>query len=693
MGIVRAQEGTQAQQSPAGSRIEIRVTAASVTDAVVDGVTPVSTALTALTARVTTAESDIDALQAADIALDARLDTAESDIDALQAFDTALATSSGSASVGFLQAGTGAVLRTVQSKLRDVVSVFDFMTTAQIADVKAGTALINVTAAIQAAINAASPGASGSPAGTVYFPRGSYLITSPLNLTADNGAANRRGVRLLGETAGSGDYVYGTKIIGQTNGKAIVEIVDNDNCQIENLTLTNSATNGATVGIYQARRTGGTSPSLWSGNCYYKNVTISFTNDSISTNNNFGTIGIINIAGEETTYDRCEVWANLPLAISWQNTLRKAVNALTATTYDSFEYNPVHCTQADITEGYSNTVFRTKNCRLIAKGWNAPIVLLQEVGSYFAYGDFTQKRDSTTGPNGTNGIGYELWNAYQITLDATTEQVRTPLLMHRDVNTLRANLRGVDGGVGAAAGLLHFGIDAPAFEFMNASVDIDYVGTISYGLITYTTPAGVGALEPAQVTLKNCKFRLNKTSTVGIIDTKILYKSINTTYEFSDTSLYVSERFMRFPLVSKSIGAPATTTNILNIAFPSVITNLSGFSATVRAFLHVSNAEFESAGVPSSAAVTATWQISRDPTPGAVVITTATTEILTSSTIAGGNNITGLTLSSVLTGFTSAVLRVASIQTGINLADAAISGYVEITYAGGYSTAPVVSVL
>jgi hypothetical protein len=47
--------------------------------------------------------------------------------------------------VQFQPAGTGAVSRTVQSKLRENVSVFDFMTAAQIADVQAGTALVDVT--------------------------------------------------------------------------------------------------------------------------------------------------------------------------------------------------------------------------------------------------------------------------------------------------------------------------------------------------------------------------------------------------------------------------------------------------------------------------------------------------------------------------------------------------------------------
>lgn len=83
-----------------------------------------------------------------------------------------LSASSGSSLVGFLQAGTGAVARTAQDKMRDMVSVFDFMTTAEIADVQAGTLLVDVTAAIQAAIDSTS---------SLWFPPGKYLITSTLN--------------------------------------------------------------------------------------------------------------------------------------------------------------------------------------------------------------------------------------------------------------------------------------------------------------------------------------------------------------------------------------------------------------------------------------------------------------------------------------------------------------------------------
>lgn len=62
-----------------------------------------------------------------------------------------------SAYVGFTQAGTGAVSRTVQDKLREVyLSVKDFMTPTQKADVEAGTLAVDLAGPLQACIDAAA---------------------------------------------------------------------------------------------------------------------------------------------------------------------------------------------------------------------------------------------------------------------------------------------------------------------------------------------------------------------------------------------------------------------------------------------------------------------------------------------------------------------------------------------------------
>ena len=86
-------------------------------------------------------------------------------------------------SIQFLQAGAGAIQRTVQSRLRDIVSVFDFMTAAQIADVQAETLTLDVTAAIQAAITQAY-----AVNGAVFFPPGKYSVAADtLDITGTSG--------------------------------------------------------------------------------------------------------------------------------------------------------------------------------------------------------------------------------------------------------------------------------------------------------------------------------------------------------------------------------------------------------------------------------------------------------------------------------------------------------------------------
>jgi hypothetical protein len=83
-----------------------------------------------------------------------------------------LAASGGSALVGYLPAGTGAVATTVQTKLRESVSVKDFGAI--------GDGIADDTAAIQAAITyaltATNPGASTNPMLAIHFPAGVYIV-------------------------------------------------------------------------------------------------------------------------------------------------------------------------------------------------------------------------------------------------------------------------------------------------------------------------------------------------------------------------------------------------------------------------------------------------------------------------------------------------------------------------------------
>jgi hypothetical protein len=116
----------------------------------------------------------------------------------------------GDALIGFKQADYAGFLpnstaRTVHSKFTEMISVWDFMTSAQIVDVQSNAGTIDVRAACQNAINAAK-----TLGAAVHFPSGKYLINSTpgpdskdnglvIPYSSANGTNNR--VKLVGDGA------------------------------------------------------------------------------------------------------------------------------------------------------------------------------------------------------------------------------------------------------------------------------------------------------------------------------------------------------------------------------------------------------------------------------------------------------------------------------------------------------------
>lgn len=156
---------------------------------------------------------------------------------ALDLLDTA--PGKGAALVGFKQSGPGTVATTVQAKLLESVSVFDFMTAAQIADVKAGTASIDVTTAFQSSVTAAAGKRLTVPAGayklgTIQLQSNSEYdfgtaVFYPAPSTADGWLfeiSNKQNVKISGGIFGiasytpAGTYIppYSTIGTGWANG-------------------------------------------------------------------------------------------------------------------------------------------------------------------------------------------------------------------------------------------------------------------------------------------------------------------------------------------------------------------------------------------------------------------------------------------------------------------------------------------
>ena len=156
-----------------------------------------------------------------------------------------LAGPGGSSLVGFLQDGTGATARTVQAKLRDVVSVKDFGAV--------GDGVTDDTAAIQAAILAVGNGA-------VFFPNGVYLISETLEIT-------RNSVSLVG----SGRAAATIRISGDITGVHFHPLAASDDtpkssCGILNLHINHADGNTTSPAILLTQQQGFTMQNVSVGN-------------------------------------------------------------------------------------------------------------------------------------------------------------------------------------------------------------------------------------------------------------------------------------------------------------------------------------------------------------------------------------------------------------------------------------------
>lgn len=136
--------------------------------------------------------------------------------------------------LSFTQSGTGAVARTIDSKLKDFVSVKDFGAV--------GNGVADDTAAIQAAIDATIALSPTTGYGIIYLPPGNYRITSTIYLKGPS-------VRLVGAGENGTTITYdnatgGTAFAGSSTATATVS-----KCEISKLKITGTASNGPSIGI------------------------------------------------------------------------------------------------------------------------------------------------------------------------------------------------------------------------------------------------------------------------------------------------------------------------------------------------------------------------------------------------------------------------------------------------------------
>ena len=163
---------------------------------------------------------------------------------------------SGSNSVGYLPAGTGAVATTVQTKLRETVSIKDFGAV--------GDGVADDTAAIQAAITAVQTAGGG----VVLFPTGTYKTTSTITLLStvflsgygatiswSGGASSVITTSTSGVTLTAG--MEGLTVNGATTATTILALYSTYHCSFRDLTLKSTSTTNICLDL-QVNTTGTT---------------------------------------------------------------------------------------------------------------------------------------------------------------------------------------------------------------------------------------------------------------------------------------------------------------------------------------------------------------------------------------------------------------------------------------------------
>lgn len=149
--------------------------------------------------------------------------TVKSFLDALWSTGGSL----GASLIRWIQSGTGAQARSAEDRFRDTVSALDFMTPAQIADLRAGTLNLDLTAAINAALLAHK---------TATLPACNARVDGPVQFT-------QSGNRLLG--AGRGATMLWSK---STTAKMFTFTTGINDVQIGQMTLDRTVT--ATAGAH-----------------------------------------------------------------------------------------------------------------------------------------------------------------------------------------------------------------------------------------------------------------------------------------------------------------------------------------------------------------------------------------------------------------------------------------------------------
>ncbi|MFZ4682377.1 MAG: hypothetical protein ACOYMS_07735 [Terrimicrobiaceae bacterium] len=298
---------------------------------------------------------------------------------------------------------------------------------------------------------------------TVFLGPQVYNVNSTVDLTSTP-QRQRAGMKLMGALR-STQYERGTALLGNTGpGNPILETTDTDGIHVVNLALRAGKKNPSTIGLLQARGTG----TGWGGDHVYDNLYVNMGSVPAA-NDGVGTIGVVNLAGEETRYENLQVWANLPVVLTWDRTFMVTNPELNGTSRHLTVKSPAGLPLA---EKASSTVYAfTGLGRLIALDHISPVLLMNAAGTVDMGHTFMQRRDAdpAAGRVGDYVAAIESWNCYQFRHFGSLEGLPVYMLSRRDLTEAEIHVR-IAGAEAKGRPLIQLYDDGGPYIFRNVNM-------------------------------------------------------------------------------------------------------------------------------------------------------------------------------------------------------------------------------
>jgi hypothetical protein len=379
-----------------------------------------------------------------------------------------------------------------------------------------------------------------------------YNLAHPLVMVPGPGPGdNFTGVVLEGAVRSS-QFKLGTLLLGNTGkGKPVIETSDTDGVTLKNLGILRGTKTPGDIGLLQARA----NRKTWAGDQLHENLFIDMGSEPAA-NSGFGTIGVANIAAEETKYHNLQVWANLPLLISWTGgDSDERLKKLLRTNADlKTDTALVLRSASDLkpTDGSSNTVFALTGLgRLIAYDYVSPVVLINMGGMVDLCHTFLQKRMSSRNEAGGGRAGkghvyaVEAWNIFQFRHRGSVEGCHGYLLNRRGL--YNADVTATIAGHGKK--------DLPAILLLDDGSDdtLNYHTTMydsRFSIFTYDEERPLvqardldGKQNPGRFLVRNCEFRTNQSfNKASAPSEELLARTFGTAWYFANGHIAAGSR-------------------------------------------------------------------------------------------------------------------------------------------------------